>query len=226
MQNETERFVKYGWIVPLAVLLFIILMAYLMADKDNRSSANIAAWVQAIGSVGAILLGVWLFRRQYETKRADEEAETVAFVQAVRDEVETVWHEYSEQVGASVQAVKDGDVYGFVVPDIVGSLIIYPNNSARVGKIDDAALRKLIVTAYTSLRGHFSSLEVNNRRIMDLEQLELTYRGNDREAMRKHTYDLLGNGARSLKVSDNELKGKVVAMLAEIDAWLTSHPAR
>jgi hypothetical protein len=216
---------KGGWQGPLATLLLIGLVAA-FKYKPIDNAADVAAWVQGIGSLLAIAAAVWIYAKQYNDRKADDEAETVAFVQAVRDEVETVWHEYSEQVGASVQAVKDGDVYGFVVPNIVGSLIIYPNNSARVGKIDDAALRKLIVTAYTSLRGHFSSLEVNNRRIIDLEQLELTYRGNDREAVRKRTYDLLGNGARSLKASDNELKVKVVAMLAGIDAWLASHPAR
>jgi hypothetical protein len=192
----------------------------------TASIADTAGIIQGIGSLTAIGAAVWIYAKQYRDKRADDEDETRAFAQAVRDEVGAVWLSYNEAVGPSLRAVKEGDAFNRLIPDLASSLIIYPNASARLGKIDDSALRKLIVTAYTGLLGHFSSMDVNNRLVMDLDQLERTYWQADRELMRKKTYDALYAYAQGLKQSDGELKDKVTAMLVGIDAWLATHPTR
>jgi hypothetical protein len=216
---------KNGWQAPLAALVVVILFAAFIA-KPMQNAADIAAWVQGVGSLLAIAAAVWIYAKQYADKKADDDAETVAWVQAIRDEVDTVWREYCEVVGASIQGVEEAAIYNMYTPEIASNLIVYPSNPTRIGKINDAALRKLIVTAYTGLRGHFNSLEVNNRLVMDVDQFQRTYWAADRETLRRRSYEILIDYAKALKASDNELKEKVHAMLIGIDAWLASHPAR
>jgi hypothetical protein len=91
MQSKTAPLVKYGWIVPLAVLLFIVVGAYLFEHASRLTPSDWAAWIQAIGSVGAIAAAVWVFHRQYAANRENGEAEVRAFVQAINDELRTIW---------------------------------------------------------------------------------------------------------------------------------------
>jgi len=149
---------KNGWQAPLAALLIIVCGA-LFAAYPVKSSSDVAAWVQAIGSVGAILTAVWVFQRQYQTNMDSDKAETRAFVQAIRAEIATVWHDYSGLAGKQLRAVPPGGFYDFLMPSPARTLIVYTNSSARVGRIDNDKLRTMIVQVYSGLMGHFASME-------------------------------------------------------------------
>jgi len=216
---------KDGWQAPLAALLIIVGGALFVA-YPIKSSSDVAAWVQAIGSVGAILTAVWVFQRQYQTNIDNDKAETRAFVQAIRAEIETVWHDYSGLVGKQLRAVPPGGFYDFIVPSAERRLIVYTNSSARVGKIDNDKLRKTIIQVYGGLAGHFASMEMNSRMLAEFERFAATYQRDDKEQEIQRKLKSLTVYTESLKMSDLTLQREVLGLQFLIDAWLANRPGR
>lgn len=205
-----------GWQIPLGTLTAVLLVAAFKA-KQMSSAADIAAWVQGIGSLLAIAAAIWIYAKQQRDKRADDEAETVAFVQAMRDEVSVVWSEY-QGIRKNILAVPEGEMYTAIVPLYTDSLIIYSSSPSRVGKIDDEALRTLIVRMYTGLRGHLNSLRQNNTLVEQYTQLYWDqnlppmYKEMHRRAMVTYSADL--------QKADEELTELVESFLADTRAWI------
>ncbi|MFM0647044.1 hypothetical protein PQR14_22190 [Paraburkholderia bryophila] len=192
----------------------------------TASIADIVGIIQGIGSLAAVGAAVWIYAKQYRDKKADDENETRGFVQAIHDEIETVWNDYSEQTGVLLLSTQPGHHYDAFVPSISDGLIIYQGSPARVGKIDDDELRKLIVTAYVGLTGHFNSIFVNNQMMAELEQMHSSSDlPNQAQRIAKRKNALVAY-AVALKRSHNDLQSKVKALLAASQAWLASHPAR
>jgi hypothetical protein len=226
VQSNLKRFFTYGWVIPISTLATLMLIAFLMRLSDTVKSEVIAAWVQGVGSLLAIIAAVVLYVRQYEDKRADDANETRAFVQAIRDEVETVWNDYSEQTGALLRATPAGKPNDAFVPNLKDGLIIYRASPSRLGRIDDNELRKLIVTTYVGLTGHFNSLTVNNQMLVETEQLHSSSDFPDKVYRIANREKALAAYADALKKSHNDLQDTVKALLAGSEAWLASHPAR
>jgi hypothetical protein len=59
---------KAGWEAPLAVLILVILAAAFNA-KPVQSAADIAAWVQSVGSLLAIIAAIGIYAKQYKDKK-------------------------------------------------------------------------------------------------------------------------------------------------------------
>ena len=213
---------KDGWQAPSAALVVVILFAAFNA-KPMQSAADIAAWVQGVGSLFAIIAAIWIYAKQYQDKKADDEAETRAFVQAIRTEVQRVWEEYKTLIRPSLNAINEGQYYDGIVPMSADILVTYNNGSARIGKIDDEGLRASIATVYISLINYFNSLHLNNRKVEELEQTHISYNAPDKYQEMERRLKALRKFAADLKTSDVELEKQIVALLASIDTWLASH---
>lgn len=216
---------KDGWQAPLAVLVGVILFAAFNA-KPMQSAADIAAWVQGVGSLLAIIAAVWIYANQYSDKKADDANETRAFVQAIRDEVETVWNDYSEQTTTHLLATLEGQIYDSFVPNLTEMLIIYRASPARLGRIEDDELRKLIVMSYVGLTSHFNSLTVNTQVLVETEQLRSSSDAPNKAERIAHLEEALATYAAVLKKSHRELHDTIKALLAVSETWLVNHPAR
>lgn len=212
---------KDGWQAPLAALLIIVSGALFVA-YPIKTSSDVAAWVQAIGSVGAILTAVWVFHRQYQTSIDNDKAETRAFVLAIRAEIETVWHDYSGLAGKQLRAVPPGAFYDHLSPSSTNRLMVYANSSARVGKINNDRLRKMIVQVYAGLAAHFESMQLNSRMLEEFERFAQTYQGNDKEQEIQRKLKSFTVYAESLKMSDLTLQQEVFSLYVLIDAWLAN----
>jgi hypothetical protein len=216
---------KDGWQAPLAALILVILFAAFIA-RPIQSAGDIAAWVQGVGSLGAIIVAVGLYVRQYEDKRADDSNETRAFVQAIRDEVNTVWNDYAAVIRQALLETEQGKPYVAFTPPLNDTIVIYRANLGRLGKVDDDELRKCIVAVYVSLTGVFNGFALNSRAIGELQKLAAYYQGPDKDKLIAGREKGLADFADNLKKHDDELKGNVDAMLAGVDLWLANHPAR
>ena len=82
------------WQIPLLVIAGIFCVGAYCRHPADTSEA-VAAWVQGVGSLLAIGVAVWIYAKQNQDKRADDLAETVAFVQAMRHEIQVIWDEYA-----------------------------------------------------------------------------------------------------------------------------------
>ncbi|PNE56311.1 hypothetical protein A8H39_10910 [Paraburkholderia fungorum] len=192
----------------------------------TASIADVAGIIQGIGSLVAIGAAVWIYAKQYSDKKADDESETRAFVQAVRDEVETVWNDYDAVIRQTLLETEEGRPYVAFTPPLNDTMVIYRANPGRLGKVDDEELRKHIVAVYVSLTGVFNGFALNSQAISELQQLAAHYQGPDKDKLVVGREQGMATFAHNLKKHDEELKGNVDAMLTAADLWIANHPAR
>jgi hypothetical protein len=171
-----------GWQIPLATLGFV-LCATAYGRHPATTSEAVAAWVQAVGSIGAILAAVWVSHKQYrdtrelEAQRAADEAakdlaQTVAFVQAIREELRSIWYGYSSDARKRLLAVPTHEFLNYIYPVSADAFTIYNSMSSHVGKVPDAELRRLIVVVYAQAKGLVSSFQLNNTLVQEFHAID------------------------------------------------------
>ncbi|MFM0603656.1 hypothetical protein PQR05_03890 [Paraburkholderia sediminicola] len=221
-----------GWQIPLATIAGVIGASAYFSHPATSSEA-VAAWVQAVGSIGAILAAVWVAHRQYEQTRqleleraagdvAKELAETRAFVQSVRQELTTIWEGYCVGIRPTLLAVGEGDFFGALVPVQTEAFTVYNNASPRVGKVPDEELRRLIVTTYARAKGHIYSLQMNNSLLSDFTNFAVMHQGPNHDAVVGHKHGMLVSYAVQLRERDAELERHILMLTARADDWLRS----
>ncbi|KVR28617.1 hypothetical protein WL61_23155 [Burkholderia ubonensis] len=133
---------------------FYVLVAALVLAKLTGGEAygqTAAAWAQAIGSVAAIAGAAWVSAGEARRAKAADVAETRAFVDAVYTELEVMHRIFLADVLNPLRELADiQETPALSLPHPVRQsvFVVYPNNAARVGRIDDEALRTLIVKTY------------------------------------------------------------------------------
>ncbi|PTB17869.1 hypothetical protein C9I57_25420 [Trinickia symbiotica] len=184
------------------------------------TAGEVAAWVQGVGSLLAVIAAVGVYAKQYQDKKADDLEQTCAFVQAIKHEISTVWNRHIGRIGTALTHVPDGKHLDGLVPITPNSLVTYSNASARVGHINDEALRTTIVSVYAMLRDYFSDLDLNNRLLANIEHFRNTYPGEDiNQEMDRKRYAMVIL-ARSMKKCHAQLQRDIPELMANIDAWL------
>lgn len=214
---------KAGWRAPLAVLAVVILFAAFKA-QPIKSAADIAAWVQGVGSLLAVTAAIGIYAKQYKDKQADDESETRAFVEAIREEVQATWDGYCTEIHPALMALPDGQPFEVIYPVFAVTFTIYENGASMVGKINDPELRRLIVKTYSLARGLISSFQYNNSLLTERKQLSLLYFQPNRDAILEDHANGLRNYAAKLKERDQWITEAVTALLDRTDQWLASHP--
>jgi hypothetical protein len=208
-----------GWQIPLATFAFIA-VASGYCSYPATSSEAVAAWVQGVGSLLAIGAALWIYAKQYRNKREDDLAETIAFVQAMRHEIQIIWDEYAD-ISDTLRKTPASGFFASVVPLGTDSLIVYSRTPERVGKIDDEDLRALVVRTYTGLRGHLNSLRQNNDLIEDYEQFFTLHQDNPRPMIQLRKHSIMQDYTASLQKADRVLEKLVQQFLVHTRAWLS-----
>jgi hypothetical protein len=216
---------KSGWQAPLAALAVIILFAA-FAARPIGSAADIAGWVQGVGSLLAVVAAVIIYARQYGEKKADDEASVRAYVQSISDEVQAAWAGYSIEIHPALVALPNGQPFDQIYPVTVEPFPVYNGTVAMVGKVDDPELRRAIISTYALARGLLDSFRLNNGLLTDFKQLNLLYHQPNRAGVLQAHQDGLVQYAGKLKERDIWVKAAVENLLARAEQWLASHPAR
>ncbi|MFM0663319.1 hypothetical protein [Paraburkholderia sediminicola] len=191
----------------------------------TASIADIAGIIQGVGSLFAIVAAIWIYAKQYQDRKADDEAETVAFVQAVRDEIHALLGLYERQIGPALRSLEAGKGFHYFYPVSADALTVYNSASNLVGKIRDPKLRRLIVESYALAKGIISSYQMNNQLLADNERLALTYRQDDRAKVLATWEQRLAEYAVGLKEQDERLSESVKELLERAERWLASRSA-
>lgn len=221
---ETGKTKMDGWHIPLVALLFILIASVFFRYQPHSSEA-VATWVQAFGSIGAILAAIWIMQRQSKKARDDDEAETRAFVQAIREELGTFWEGYNLNIRVNLKEVRVGGYLNAVSPASPDVFTIYNASSSRVGKVPDAELRRLIVAVYARFKGQIYSLQANNNLVMEQRSLDVAGYGLEHapreiaERSDRHKRVLV-DYTEQLKASDEQLEKHVDKLFRRADAWL------
>jgi hypothetical protein len=215
-----------GWQIPLATIAGIMgASAYFY--HPATSSEAVAAWVQAVGSIGAILAAIWVANYQYERARRDDHEETKAFVGAVVEELRTIWKGYSADTREHLLEVPENGFLDLIYPVTSDAFTIYNGASVRVGKVDDAELRRLIVHVYAQAKGIVSSYQLNNEMVRAFWETNSAVPAHDYVAVQKAKKQQanLVEYARKLKGRDALLTRDLEALFVQADKWMNAKQA-
>lgn len=125
-----------------------------------------ASWVQAVGSVMAILVAVWVSWHQAESQRRHEQekeaAELAGMLRSVRAEVESSLLHAEAHIRPLFEEALEGSPICFVFPMAEDSFPIFDAFIPKLGTIPDDALRTKIVSTFASARSFVLTIRCHN----------------------------------------------------------------
>ncbi|WP_147297905.1 hypothetical protein [Trinickia dinghuensis] len=190
--------------------------------KPIQSAADAAAWVQGIGSLLAITAAIWIYAKQCQNKKSDDNAEIRAFVEAIREEVQAAWTSYCVEIHPALRALPDGQHFKLIYPVSTEGFTIYNNSALMVGKVSDPELRRSIIHTYALAKSLVYSFHMNNIMLNEYRQLLLMYHQADREAVLTAHIDSLRIYATKLKERDTWISQAAESLQIRIDQWLAA----
>ncbi len=125
--------------------------------------------------VGGLFVLAGMFLEHLFIKRDSERKERehlVGLLQALHDEIETLWETYMESVGSQVENLSVEQGFHFYWPLSQDYFTVYSANAFFISKIKDPELRKKIVTTYTKARGLIDTFRMNNDLLQKFEYSE------------------------------------------------------
>lgn len=105
--------------------------------------------------VGALLtaFGVFLNYHSHARREKAKRKEILnAALQAIHDELQIVWEQYQQGTGNRLEKLKDGQPLSTFTLGSQNYFTVYEQNASLIGQIQDAAIRKSIVTTYTGAK--------------------------------------------------------------------------
>ncbi|MFY3168307.1 hypothetical protein [Achromobacter xylosoxidans] len=177
-----------------------------------------AAWVQAVGSVVAILAAVWVARDQNRTAERRHQqaldAELRNFLAGVRDELTVLWALYMTQAGNVVASTKDGETVNFWWPPPEDPFTIWRSGVDKIGRLQNDALRQSLITVYALANGLLLTFKAHN---------ELLHAGIAAHRKAEETQTPFDEGLRDIAVEewlnyDNQLRTQQEVVQAQVNS--------
>ncbi|WP_417536290.1 hypothetical protein [Methylophaga sp.] len=176
--------------------------------------------------VGGFLAGYFSLKatqksHENQVKHSEENEEKIisGLLQAIHDEIETVFERYQESMGARLESLDDGHGLAYYYPLVSDFFNVYNGNSFLIGRIPNNDLRKQIVKTYTLAKGMIDSYRMNNDLVSKWEFSEKLYAESQLEVHKNQAvahYSALVDYAENLKDSHKTLKQEVSALLREL----------
>lgn len=151
---------------------------------------------------------------------AQSEAKLIQGVlQAIHDEIETVFERYQETMGARLESLKDGEALLVYYPLVSDFFSVYNGNSFLIGRIQDNDLRKQIITTYTLAKGLVDSFRMNNDLNQKFEYWHQIFQETNSEVHQQKAaahFCSLVEYAKSLKNSHHQMKSETAQLLRSL----------
>jgi len=141
-------------------------------DWDTLLSSGIGALIGSALTLVATLVSHYL---QVRNRKEEDRQLLKGILQAIHDEVETLWDAYMEGIGNQTEALPDGQALNLFWPVTQEYFTIYNTNAFFIGRIKDNDLRKLIVSGYANARGLIDSYRLNNDLVQKHEHAFLIF---------------------------------------------------
>jgi hypothetical protein len=137
-------------------------------------------------------------------------------LQAIHDELETIFERYQDTMGSKIDNINDQEALAFYYPLVSDFFTVYNGNSFLIGRIPDNDLRKKIIKTYTIAKGMVDSFRLNNDLVSKWEFSEKLYAESQLEVHKQQAvahYSALVDYAKSLKDSHASFKVEVNDLL-------------
>lgn len=167
-----KKLLRSPWFIFVAVLL-VIGMTYVLGDVYDVEREEWPGWLQTIGSVGAILVAIWVPWQQSEAQRhrdhMREQADLNGMLQTICAEIETSLDFTSHEIGPAITHGARSTPIRFVFPLAENSFPIFNAFIPRLGSIPDHALRKRILVAFGLAKGFVLTTNHHNQLVEAFE---------------------------------------------------------
>ena len=191
-----------------------------MTDFVWNADALLSSGAGALIGSALTLAGVFLAHKLDKNESAKKDAEHIlGLLQAIHDEIETLWESYSATAGAHVEALREGNAVLIFWPITQDYFTIYNTNASFIGKIKNHDLRKQIVATYSKSRGLIDSYCMNNDLLQKWEHADLLFQETQNQIHKNHEqarFQSLVQYGASLKKGHLELKTMVSELLRRL----------
>ena len=187
-------------------------------------SAFSSAIIGAI--VGGLITGFFALestRRSFRNQRehADENEKKIiqGLLQAIHDEIETVYDRYQETMGSKLESLGEGGALTFYYPLVSDFFSVYNGNAFLIGRIPDNDLRKQIIKTYTLSKGMVDSFRLNNDLVQKFEHSSKVFGETKHDVHKQHSiahYNSLVEYAKTLKQAHQSLKQEIASLLRSL----------
>ncbi|MEN4918234.1 hypothetical protein ABE485_06145 [Achromobacter spanius] len=135
-----------------------------------------AAWVQAIGSIAAIVAAIWIASEQHRTTEKREKAQrdeaSRNYLCSTRDELSVLWGMYSSRVGAMLEAHDPSTWLDIIWPIDHDPFVVYNSNAQMLAQVNDDQLRAMIIQTYAQGKGLISTWRMHNGFVSEVLRLK------------------------------------------------------
>ncbi|MGD0399973.1 MAG: hypothetical protein ABSC04_13760 [Syntrophobacteraceae bacterium] len=158
-------------------------------------------------------------RNQLKQVAQNEEKIIKALLQALHDELETVFDRYQEAIGSMLESLKDGEPLLMYYPLVSDFFTVYNGNSFLIGRISDNDLRKQIIKTYTLAKGMADSLRMNNDLNQKYEYWHQIFQESQSEVHKQKViahFGVLIEYAKKLKIGHQQVKTEAAQLLRSL----------
>lgn len=173
--------------------------------------------------VGGLIAGYFALeatKRSFANLRSQAEENEAKLIkgllQAIHDEIETVYDRYQETMGSRIESLADGGALHFYYPLVSDFFSVYNGNTFLIGRIPNNDLRKQIIRTYTLSKGMVDSFRLNNDLVQKFEHANKVYEETQQEVHKQQAvahYESLIEYAKTLKQSHKVLKQEISNLL-------------
>jgi len=202
------------FILVATLALSILTIAIGNLCKLNRS--DWPGWLQAVGSIWAILVAVWVSWQQAEMQQRREDVkgreEVSALLRSIRSELISITDRTNQTFGPELDKLTDGQPFFAHIPISKEPFTIYNALLPKIGTISDDTLRDQIVRTYRAAQGLVQTIHHHNELVSTWQDAIDTNRENKAKQCRAMVSAYTG----ILKESYLEVKdeiGKLAHML-------------
>lgn len=143
------------------------------------------AWVQAVGSISAILVAVWVSSDQVNQQRlrdeAKDQAELTGVLRSLAAEVETTLEYSAKHVETAFGTIPSGLPVGFTFPLPEYPFPIFDALIPKLGVIPDDGLQRNVIHTYALAKSVAMTVLHHNTLVAELAAIEARQRENPSE---------------------------------------------
>ena len=141
-------------------------------------------------------------------------------LQAIHEEIETIWELYMGDMGPQVESLADNHPLNLYYPIVQDYFTVYNTNAILITQIPDKDLRKAIISTYAKARSLIDSFRLNNDYLQKNEYWYRIYmqmgKPGSLEFNVNSSYQLLTNYAQVIKRVHNQTKLCVLDLLIKL----------
>ncbi len=140
-----------------------------------KFSADWASWVQAFGSIGAILIAVWVSHRDnknaVDRERVSEKNEGEQMARALASELAVHWKHYHDVAGSAIELHDTATAFRSYWMPPEHPFPMFMANAGRLHLIPSVEAQEAFVYAFSSFQTLFTAYRSNNKAMDELDSI-------------------------------------------------------